>query len=1201
VAIYDSSVSATFLQQLFAERTKNYTHVISMYDPKKEYFPADYDSSHLPCYIPAGKQSLNAEGLPSGNRQTILPHVILHQPVSSAISDELIERTVSKLSDDYRAWFVTLFTTDTTGKRTAKNTIDPLAIVADYDRGIEPPTDERLIELGLPLPTVRVQSGGGDHLWWFLTEDSCTKEQRLAIMLTIIEKTGADPAMKDEARVLRLPGSIHLKNPADPKVVTIIEANYDRRFTHADFEHFIIANLPAPIPTPIPTIPKVSQPSVSQLNNTSYIPPIPLERCLSKEHREALAIGASDHRDNMGCSLARDLIGVANHVPLIQFDYKSTQYRLEVDGNPEQLLWDYCRRCSPPLEQSDYDRIYKSAQEYDPSPSIRDEEMLKNCLRSWVKENKKQNQTIKKNSSNDRTSSSDAYFEQSQFPYFTTTIDDGLVKHIPEIDLGTGEIKWTKEHIGNHLEAITYVNNPEQNGASIYVEFKNQKNHLQRWTMPRGAVLFEVPQMLAEFNNRGYYFNINKKKQLLEYLNQLGKNLEKNCTITDSTGWINGSYVSQNKTYSFDNQSDLKFRDIEPITDSISEIKGLLSQWQKYVGEKCAGNSRLIFAIGVSLAAPLQPLLNIESGGFHLVGTTSVGKTTILKIASSVVGIKDLPQWRTTTNGLESIACAHNHMLLPLDEIAQADSKEVGAIAYMLANGQGKTRMTKNLTNRKAKTWQLIFLSSGEVGLGQYMAQAGMSQKGGQEVRLPDIPAACNGSLYGAFETIHDCESSKEFAENLDAAAHLYHGTLLDAFLERLVVDVADDLFLPKLKRRLRDIAVKLATGTTDNAVSRVSTRFALLQVALELAHSYGLLPFPLEQIEWAIQKMFVDWLNSRGGDGSVEMRSAINRIQHLLVTNEFSDRVYTLPDNNERIVRNLLGYRKADIEGSTEEFWIPPSVFDKEICENMNKLELIKELQRVGLILPPRSDGSPKYQRKIKSKASYYYIFKGDFFSEKTAFQAEAAEAAKADSQNPIGVYNSPASDRFSLRFKSVEAAEAGAALQSLQKSEAAPEAGKESSNPVVEGEREIASTASAASDTFTLEKKSEENVFPDLEIVVDTHIARAGVNDIEAADALIDIHQTCNPLDVSQAFEKVERLNPKAFERLTRLNQNGQAPTINRLECGDRVRCVKTGVEGQLNIWYVNRAKAIIQFDDGEISDWILQSDLILINKVS
>ena len=57
------------------------------------------------------------------------------------------------------------------------------------------------------------------------------------------------------------------------------------------------------------------------------------------------------------------------------------------------------------------------------------------------------------------------------------------------------------------------------------------------------------------------------------------------------------------------------------------------------------------------------------------------------------------------------------------------------------------------------------------------------------------------------------------------------------------------------------------------------------------------------------------------------EFKQAIDRIEHLLVTNEFSDLVYDLRDGDTKTVRNLLAYRKVGVEGVTEELWVPPSL----------------------------------------------------------------------------------------------------------------------------------------------------------------------------------------------------------------------------------------------------------------------------------
>jgi hypothetical protein len=48
----------------------------------------------------------------------------------------------------------------------------------------------------------------------------------------------------------------------------------------------------------------------------------------------------------------------------------------------------------------------------------------------------------------------------------------------------------------------------------------------------------------------------------------------------------------------------------------------------------------------------------------------------------------------------------------------------------------------------------------------------------------------------------------------------------------------------------------------------------------------------------------------------AIEVKQAIARIEHLLVTNEFSN----LRDGDTKTLRNLLAYRKVGVEGQTEE-----------------------------------------------------------------------------------------------------------------------------------------------------------------------------------------------------------------------------------------------------------------------------------------
>src|ERR1035437_4936167 len=134
----------------------------------------------------------------------------------------------------------------------------------------------------------------------------------------------------------------------------------------------------------------------------------------------------------------------------------------------------------------------------------------------------------------------------------------------------------------------------------------------------------------------------------------------------------------------------------------------------------------------------LLRIIEQESGGFHYQGLSSIGKTTLLRVAGSVLGGGEkgfIQSWRATSNGLEAVAELHNDSLLCLDELGQVAPEEIGRVTYMLGNGQGKTRMTKETRVRPAMEWRLVFLSTGETSLADHMMTVNRQVHAGQEVR----------------------------------------------------------------------------------------------------------------------------------------------------------------------------------------------------------------------------------------------------------------------------------------------------------------------------------------------------------------------------------------------------------------------------------------------------------------------------------
>ena len=122
-------------------------------------------------------------------------------------------------------------------------------------------------------------------------------------------------------------------------------------------------------------------------------------------------------------------------------------------------------------------------------------------------------------------------------------------------------------------------------------------------------------------------------------------------------------------------------------------------------------------------------LFSEESCIFHLVGPTSMGKTTNLFVAGSVWGGGGrngfVETWRSTANALEATASVHNDGFLPLDELSEADARDIGQVVYMIGNNSGKARMSQHAKLTKRIDWRVVVLSSGERGLEELKQLAG--------------------------------------------------------------------------------------------------------------------------------------------------------------------------------------------------------------------------------------------------------------------------------------------------------------------------------------------------------------------------------------------------------------------------------------------------------------------------------------------
>ena len=383
--------------------------------------------------------------------------------------------------------------------------------------------------------------------------------------------------------------------------------------------------------------------------------------------------------------------------------------------------------------------------------------------------------------------------------------------------------------------------------------------------------------------------------------------------------------------------------------------RGKLSEWQENVAKLAGGNSRLVLALSTAFAAALIHPCEAESGGIHFRGPSSTGKSTALVMAASVWGGGSagyVRSWRATANGLEGVALAHCDALLCLDELSQVPAREAGEVAYMLGNGSGKSRSTREGLARNAAHWRVLFLSSGEVSLADKIAEDGRGKRAapGQSVRLIDLPADA-GAGRGLFEDLHGFESADAFARHLKAASSSTYGTAARAFLRHITGEF--ESVRDAIVKYSRQFVADHVDEAADGQVIRVAQRFALIGTAGEIAVGAGVLPWKPGTAIQATARCFRDWLEARGGIEPAEITDGIDRVRAFVAAHGMSRFVPAWEQRTaDQIVRDVAGYRKREGEGW--DYYVTPSAWKDEVCKGLNAATIAAALVGRQLLVAP-------------------------------------------------------------------------------------------------------------------------------------------------------------------------------------------------------------------------------------------------------
>ncbi len=431
---------------------------------------------------------------------------------------------------------------------------------------------------------------------------------------------------------------------------------------------------------------------------------------------------------------------------------------------------------------------------------------------------------------------------------------------------------------------------------------------------------------------------------LVRYLGSI--KAKRSLLSSGKPGWVKGSYVLPDAYYGSEEVIySGGYRD---------HGIGIAGDWKKNVGKFCSGNTRLILAASTAFAAPLLSVVEMEGGGFHFRGPSSVGKSTALEVAASVYGSAGtyLVNWDTTKNALEEVSEAHNDCLMVIDELGLVDGSIVGPTLYMIANGHGKSRM-----HQTKRRWRVMFLTSGEISLAEHMAEAGKETKKGQEVRLLDIGADAGAGM-GLFENLHSFGTPAEFANYLKATTRNHYGTPLRQFLPILVASRSD--IERECRSQIEAFTTRLLPPNSTGEVPRALRRFGIVAAAGEITTAYKLTGWKAGEATAAAEACFNAWMEYRRTFDPVA--KAVDRVRAFIVEHEQRFELI-----GGEAVHGKVGYKKKSA------YLILPETFRDEVCAGSKPEEIAEHLERAGY-LNTAGKNRLKKQERIGGAQVYFY-----------------------------------------------------------------------------------------------------------------------------------------------------------------------------------------------------------------------------------
>lgn len=237
-------------------------------------------------------------------------------------------------------------------------------------------------------------------------------------------------------------------------------------------------------------------------------------------------------------------------------------------------------------------------------------------------------------------------------------------------------------------------------------------------------------QSIVKLSDLGISVTSENAKFLVKYLSEienLNRDKIKLNTSVSRLGWFKDILIPYSDKFEFDNEKDMPH-----IQEKFAE-SGTLEEWVEFFKERRKYNSISRIVMASSVASIL--LKHIKQNGFtvHVWGESEYGKTVACMVGQSIFGNPSQNDnngiginFNFTSAGLEYRLNLYNNIPLFVNEMQhQKDAKDYDKMLFLISEGKGRARSTKNGGIGKENSWNNVVITNGEKNIIKDNSNAG--------------------------------------------------------------------------------------------------------------------------------------------------------------------------------------------------------------------------------------------------------------------------------------------------------------------------------------------------------------------------------------------------------------------------------------------------------------------------------------------